>query len=95
MFDEGRQQRVSQAGVGVLLPPRARSRVAGALALRRRGRPLLVLLAPAVAVCVAALVGYGVPRLRHGFEIPLMVLAAAADRGGVANGCASARGCTA
>jgi hypothetical protein len=51
--------------------------VPGALALRRRGRPLLVLLAPAVAVCVAALVGYGIPRLRHVFEIPLLVLAAA------------------
>ena len=49
----------------------------GAVALRRRGVPLLVLLAPAVAVCVAAVLGYGVPRLRHAFEIPLLVLAAA------------------
>jgi hypothetical protein len=27
-------------------------------------------------VCVSAVVGYGVPRLRHSFEIPLLVLAA-------------------
>jgi ABC-type uncharacterized transport system permease subunit len=36
-----------------------------------------VLLAPAAAVCVAAVIGYGVPRLRFAFEIPLLVLAAA------------------
>jgi 4-amino-4-deoxy-L-arabinose transferase-like glycosyltransferase len=76
MFAEGRERRVTQAGVVVYFALCALA-IAGAVALRRRGRPLLVLLAPAVAVCVAALVGYGVPRLRHGFEIPLMVLAAA------------------
>jgi hypothetical protein len=27
-------------------------------------------------VCVAALIGYGVPRLRFAFELPLLVLAA-------------------
>jgi 4-amino-4-deoxy-L-arabinose transferase-like glycosyltransferase len=76
-FAEGRERRTTQAGVAAwyLL---ALAAIGGALVLRRRGRPLLVLLAPAVAVCVAALVGYGVPRLRHGFEIPLLVLAAAA-----------------
>ena len=68
---------MTQAGV-VAWYLLALAAIGGALALRRRGRPLLVLLAPAPAVCVAALVGYGVPRLRHAFEIPLLVLAAAA-----------------
>ena len=76
MFAEGRQRRVEQAGVAVYFASSCSASL-GALALRRRGRPLLVLLAPAVAVCVAAVLGYGVPRLRHAFEIPLMVLAAA------------------
>ncbi len=76
MFAEGREQRVTKAGRGGLLPP-VRARDRRRAALWRRGRLLLVLLAPAVAVCVAAVFGYGVPRLRHGFEIPLMVLAAA------------------
>ena len=47
----------------------------GAVVLRRRGERLWVLLAPAVAVCVAAVLGYGVPRLRHAFEPALLVLA--------------------
>ena len=76
LLDEGRQLRMSQAGVAFFYLLAALG-IAGALALRRRGQPLLILLAPAVAICVAALVGYGIPRLRHGFEIPLMVLAAA------------------
>jgi 4-amino-4-deoxy-L-arabinose transferase-like glycosyltransferase len=76
MFAEGRELRVTRVGLVVYFLLCALA-IAGALALRRRGRPLLILLAPAVAVCIAALVGYGVPRLRHGFEIPLMVLAAA------------------
>jgi hypothetical protein len=75
-FAEGREARVTRAGVVVYFLLCALA-IGGALALRRRGVPLLVLLAPAGAVCVAALIGYGVPRLRHGFEIPLMVLAAA------------------
>lgn len=75
-FAEGRERGVTKAGV-VAWYLLALAAIGGALALRRRGRPLLVLLAPALAVCVAALVGYGVPRLRHGFEIPLLVLAAA------------------
>ena len=35
-----------------------------------------MLLAPAVAVAVAAVLGYGVPRLRHAFEPAVLVLAA-------------------
>ena len=49
----------------------------GALALRRAGRPLLVLLAPGAVVLVAVVIGYGHPRLRHVFEPSLMVLGAA------------------
>lgn len=76
MFAEGRELRVTRVGLVVYFLLCALA-IGGALALHRRGRPLLILLAPALAVCIAALVGYGVPRLRHGFEIPLMVLAAA------------------
>lgn len=76
LFAEGRSIRVTQAGVLVYFALLGLA-LAGGVALRRRGVPLLVLLAPAVAVCLAALVGYGVPRLRHSFEIPLLVLAAA------------------
>lgn len=77
LFAEGRQIRVEQAGIAAyaLL---AILGVAGALLLRRRGVPLLVLLAPAVAVSVAAVTGYGIPRLRHAFEPSLLVLAAVA-----------------
>jgi hypothetical protein len=76
MFAEGRQRRVEQAGVAVYFAFVALGAL-GAVTLHRRGVTLLVLLAPAVAVCVAAVLGYGIPRLRHGFEIPLLVLAAA------------------
>jgi 4-amino-4-deoxy-L-arabinose transferase-like glycosyltransferase len=76
MFAEGRQRRVEQAGVAVYFVFLVLGAI-GAVALRRRGVPLLVLLAPAVAVSVSAVLGYGVPRLRHAFEIPLLVLAAA------------------
>jgi 4-amino-4-deoxy-L-arabinose transferase-like glycosyltransferase len=75
-FAEGRERRTTQAGVAAwyLL---AVAGIGGALVLRRGGRPLLVPLAPALAVCAAALAGYGVPRLRHSFEVPVLVLAAA------------------
>jgi 4-amino-4-deoxy-L-arabinose transferase-like glycosyltransferase len=76
MFAEGRQRRVEQAGVAVYFAFLVLGAL-GAVTLHRRGVTLLVLLAPAVAVCVAAVLGYGIPRLRHGFEIPLLVLAAA------------------
>ena len=49
----------------------------GALALRRAGRPLFILLAPAAVVLVSVVVGYGHPRMRHVFEPSLMLLAAA------------------
>jgi 4-amino-4-deoxy-L-arabinose transferase-like glycosyltransferase len=72
---EGRHLRVTQAGVAAwfLLLPFA---VAGAVALRRAGRPWLLLLAPAAMVCVSAVLGYGMPRLRHAAEPSVLVLAA-------------------
>jgi 4-amino-4-deoxy-L-arabinose transferase-like glycosyltransferase len=75
-FAEGRHKGIQEVAVGIWFVLAALA-IAGAVALRRRGAPLLVLLAPAVAVCVGAVLGYGVPRLRHAFEIPLLVLAAA------------------
>ncbi len=76
LFAEGRHIRMQQAAVAAwfLLVPLA---AAGALALRRRGRPLVILLVPFLMVCLSTLVGYGAPRLRHAAEIPLVVLAAA------------------
>ncbi|MGZ6641112.1 MAG: ArnT family glycosyltransferase [Solirubrobacteraceae bacterium] len=79
MFAEGRQRRVEQAGVVAyaLLALLALGGVAALWRARRRDA-LLVLLAPAVAVSVSAVIGYGVPRLRHTFEMPMLVLAAIA-----------------
>ena len=75
IFAEGRQVRVEQAGVAAWFAL-AVAGVVGAVALRRRGEPLLVLLAPAVAVSVGCVLGYGIPRLRHAFEPAVLVLAA-------------------
>jgi 4-amino-4-deoxy-L-arabinose transferase-like glycosyltransferase len=77
MFAEGRQKRVEQAGVAAWFAL-AVAGIAGGAVLRRRRETLVVLLAPAVAVCVAAVAGYGVPRLRHAFEPAVLVLAAVA-----------------
>ena len=76
LFAEGRWVRGEQAAVAsfFLLALLA---LPGALALRRAGRPLLVLLAPGAVVLVAVVIGYGHPRLRHVFEPSLMVLGAA------------------
>jgi 4-amino-4-deoxy-L-arabinose transferase-like glycosyltransferase len=76
IFAEGRQTRVEQAGVAMYFVLAVLG-VAGALALRRRRELLLILLAPALAVSVSSVVGYGIPRLRHTFEPALLVLAAA------------------
>jgi len=75
IFAEGRQVRVEQAGVAAWFAL-AVAGVVGAVALRRRGEPLLVLLAPAVAVSVGCVLGYGIPRLRHAFEPAVLGLAA-------------------
>jgi formate-dependent nitrite reductase membrane component NrfD len=51
--------------------------VVGAVALRRRGRPLWVLLAPILVVCLVAMATYTSIRLRYLAEIPFVVLAGA------------------
>ena len=79
MFAEGRQRRVVQAGVAVYFGLMVLAAV-GLRALWRRPRPpgtLPVLLVPAGVVCLSAITGYGVPRLRHLFEPGLVLLAAA------------------
>jgi 4-amino-4-deoxy-L-arabinose transferase-like glycosyltransferase len=75
-FAEGRQRHVEQAGVAMyyLLLPLA---VAGLLLLRGRAERW-VLAAPFVVVSITAVTGYGVPRLRHGAEIAIVVLAGVA-----------------
>jgi 4-amino-4-deoxy-L-arabinose transferase-like glycosyltransferase len=50
----------------------------GLILLRRRGQPLLILLAPALLVTVSSLLAFGLPRFRHAAEVPLLVLAAVA-----------------
>ena len=52
--------------------------VAGCVVLRRRGRPLRILLAPVVLVTVVAALTYGSTRFRVAAEIPIVVLAAVA-----------------
>jgi 4-amino-4-deoxy-L-arabinose transferase-like glycosyltransferase len=72
-FAEGRQRNVEQAGVAMyfLLLPLA---LYGFLAVRD---PWMrwILVSPFVMVALTAIGGYGVPRLRHAAEIPLVVLA--------------------
>jgi 4-amino-4-deoxy-L-arabinose transferase-like glycosyltransferase len=75
-FAEGRQKRVEQAGIAMyfLLLPLA---VIGFLALGDRWTRW-ILASPFVVVSITAITGYGVPRLRHAAEIPLVVLAGVA-----------------
>lgn len=75
-FAEGQQIDVAQAGVAAFWLF-ALVGIGGVLALRRRSPALLILLAPAVVVCLTTAIGYGVPRLRDSFDIALPVLAAA------------------
>jgi hypothetical protein len=74
---EGRRAWVQRLGAGVyfVLIPFA---VYGALLLRRRRFPLLILLAPFITVTVTALLAYGQIRFRHSAELSLVVLAAVA-----------------
>ena len=60
---------------GVILAPFA---VAGAWLLRRRGRPLAILLVPLAMVTLTALLTYGSTRFRFAAEPSIVVLAAVA-----------------
>ncbi len=75
-FAEGRQRHVEQAGIAMyfLLLPLA----AFGMTLIRDRWTRWVLAAPFVVVSITAVTGYGVPRLRHAAEIPLVVLAGVA-----------------
>ncbi len=79
MFAEGRQRRVVQAGIVVYFAFLVLGAFGVAALRRRRGPPgaLLVLLVPAGVVCLSAVTGYGVSRLRYLFEPGLVLLAAA------------------
>lgn len=74
-FAEGRHRTIDRIGVFCfwLLVPLAGL---GLYALRGRA-PLVVLLAPVAMVLITSVLGYGIPRLRHAAELPLVVLAAA------------------
>jgi 4-amino-4-deoxy-L-arabinose transferase-like glycosyltransferase len=77
---QNRPRPVAWAGLGtlVLLVPCA---VAGALRLRRAGRPVVLLAALPVMVTVVAAVFYGNPRFRVPADLALVVLAAVAVDG--------------
>jgi 4-amino-4-deoxy-L-arabinose transferase-like glycosyltransferase len=50
--------------------------VYGLVALRRRGRRILILMAPAIVTSIAAVLGDGPDRLRYDAEVPLIAVAA-------------------
>ncbi|HEY1590147.1 MAG TPA: glycosyltransferase family 39 protein [Solirubrobacteraceae bacterium] len=50
--------------------------VYGLIALRRRGRRILILIAPAIVTSIAAILGDGPDRLRYDAEVPLIAVAA-------------------
>jgi 4-amino-4-deoxy-L-arabinose transferase-like glycosyltransferase len=76
-FAEGRSFHAERAGiicyfVMMLLVPW------GIILLRRRDRPLWILLMPFVMVSIVSVAWYGIPRFRHAAEIPIIVLASVA-----------------
>lgn len=75
-----RHIRAQQASVLALyvLAPLA---IAGLVALRRRGEPLRILVAPLVLVTVVAATTYGTTRFRAAAEVPIVVLASVALAG--------------
>ena len=74
---EGRAAWLETAGVFAFYVLAAAALV-GALALRRRGERLAILLAPIVLVALVSALTYGVPRFRHPADISLVVLAGVA-----------------
>jgi hypothetical protein len=74
---EGREPTVQEVGTYVYLVLLVLA-IYGLVTLRARGRPVFILLAPAIAVTVTSVVGFGLPRFRHPVEIPIVVLSAVA-----------------
>jgi 4-amino-4-deoxy-L-arabinose transferase-like glycosyltransferase len=75
---DAQNRRLAVQRIGILLSyPLIVLAVVGALALRRRGRPLRILLAPILLVTITCALTYGGIRLRAAAEVPLVVLAAA------------------
>jgi hypothetical protein len=60
--------------------------VAGAVILRRRRRPLWIVLSPVLLVLVVTALGHGLARYRYGAEPSLMVLAAVAVEAALSRG---------
>ncbi len=74
---ELRDLTLQKVGTGVyyiLLPLAA----FGLVVLRRRGTPILPLVAPAIAVTLSSMAGYGLERFRFAAEVPLVIAAAVA-----------------
>lgn len=75
---EGRAKWAEGAGViayFLLLP----FTIAGVVLLRRRERTAtLIMLSPALLATISSVIGYGLPRFRHAFELSIVVLAALA-----------------
>jgi 4-amino-4-deoxy-L-arabinose transferase-like glycosyltransferase len=76
-ISEGRNQRAEQAGI-IVYYGLAVLAIGGIVLLRRRRDELLVLLAPAVLVTIASVIGYGITRFRAAAEPSIAVLAAVA-----------------
>lgn len=74
---EGRQPDVEKAGA-IAFWLLAALAVLGAVALRRRGGRLALLLAPMVVALAVSVTGYGVPRFREPADLAIVVLAAVA-----------------
>ncbi|MCW2998326.1 MAG: hypothetical protein JWN65_1875 [Solirubrobacterales bacterium] len=77
LFAEGQDRRVAKAGVAAwfLLVPFA---VWGLVLLRRRGRPIAILLAVPAAIVLTSAIGYGVPRFRHPVDLVAVIAAGCA-----------------
>jgi 4-amino-4-deoxy-L-arabinose transferase-like glycosyltransferase len=87
---EGRAEGLELAGAVawfVLLPLGAY----GVVLLRRRGVPLMPVLAPFVPALAATVLGYGVPRFRHPADVALVVLVGVALDGLIGSSVASPR----
>jgi len=73
--DPGQKSQPLAVAVYLVLLPLA---VIGFFLLKRRRRPLVVLLAPVLLVTLTSLVGYGTTRFRHAAEMSFVVFAAIA-----------------